>query len=68
MSLYMRMYNFIEETFFFTLTRKIVGNLGFLLLFQIIALVWLYAELTESGAGLGVFWLSPVPGTAYWQE
>ena len=57
MSLYMRMYNFIEETFFFTLTRKIVGNLGFLLLFQVIALVWLYAELAESGAGLGVFWL-----------
>ncbi len=57
MSLYMRIYNFLEETFFFTLTRKIVGNLGFLLLFQAISLFWLYSELSQSGANMGLFWL-----------
>ncbi|QQQ67665.1 methyl-accepting chemotaxis protein [Pseudoalteromonas sp. GCY] len=57
MSLYMRIYNFLEETFFFTLTRKIVGNLGFLLLFQAISLFWLYSELSQSSANMGLFWL-----------
>lgn len=57
MSLYMRIYNFLEETFFFTLTRKIVGNLVFLLLFQAISLFWLYSELSQSGANMGLFWL-----------
>lgn len=57
MSLYMRIYNFLEETFFFTLTRKIVGNLGFLFLFQAISLFWLYSELSQSGANMGAFWL-----------
>ncbi|AUJ68818.1 Methyl-accepting chemotaxis protein 4 [Pseudoalteromonas sp. NC201] len=57
MSLYMRIYNFLEETFFFTLTRKIIGNLGFLLLFQAISLFWLYSELSQSGANMGLFWL-----------
>ena len=28
-------YDFIEKTFFFTLSRKIIGNIGFLFLFQI---------------------------------
>ncbi|MEQ3528635.1 MULTISPECIES: methyl-accepting chemotaxis protein [Pseudoalteromonas] len=53
----MRIYNFLEETFFFTLTRKIIGNLGFLLLFQAISLFWLYSELSQSGANMGLFWL-----------
>ncbi|MCG7551868.1 methyl-accepting chemotaxis protein [Pseudoalteromonas sp. Of11M-6] len=53
----MRIYNFLEETFFFTLTRKIIGNLGFLLLFQAIILFWLYSELSQSGANMGLFWL-----------
>ncbi|PHI38568.1 chemotaxis protein [Pseudoalteromonas sp. GCY] len=53
----MRIYNFLEETFFFTLTRKIVGNLGFLLLFQAISLFWLYSELSQSSANMGLFWL-----------
>ncbi|ODB35783.1 chemotaxis protein [Pseudoalteromonas sp. BMB] len=53
----MRIYNFVEQTFFYTLSRKIVGNLGFLLLFQVISLVWLYSELAHSGASMGLFWL-----------
>ena len=57
MSLYMRIYNFVEQTFFYTLSRKIVGNLGFLLLFQVISLVWLYSELAHSGSSMGLFWL-----------
>lgn len=57
MSLYMRIYNFVEQTFFYTLSRKIVGNLGFLFLFQVISLVWLYSELAHSGASMGLFWL-----------
>ncbi|MDK1312480.1 methyl-accepting chemotaxis protein [Pseudoalteromonas ardens] len=57
MSLYMRIYNLIEESLFFTLTRKIFGNLGFLLVFQIITLVWLHSELAEHSDSTGVFWL-----------
>ncbi|MEC4089852.1 methyl-accepting chemotaxis protein [Pseudoalteromonas rubra] len=57
MSLYMRIYNLIEESLFFTLTRKIFGNLGFLLVFQIITLVWLHSELAEQSSSTGVFWL-----------
>ncbi len=51
MSWFMRIYNFIEQTFFFTLTRKIVGNLGFLFTLQLITLIWLYNELEEKGVG-----------------
>ncbi|WP_206074694.1 methyl-accepting chemotaxis protein [Pseudoalteromonas rubra] len=57
MSLYMRIYNLIEESLFFTLTRKIFGNLGFLLVFQIITLLWLHSELAEQNGSTGVFWL-----------
>ncbi|TMP31646.1 chemotaxis protein [Pseudoalteromonas rubra] len=53
----MRIYNLIEESLFFTLTRKIFGNLGFLLVFQIITLLWLHGELTEHGGSTGIFWL-----------
>ncbi|ALU45059.1 methyl-accepting chemotaxis protein [Pseudoalteromonas rubra] len=53
----MRIYNLIEESLFFTLTRKIFGNLGFLLVFQIITLVWLHSELAEHSGSTGVFWL-----------
>ncbi|QPB84714.1 HAMP domain-containing protein [Pseudoalteromonas rubra] len=53
----MRIYNLIEESLFFTLTRKIFGNLGFLLVFQIITLVWLHSELAEQSGSTGVFWL-----------
>ncbi|QTL36167.1 methyl-accepting chemotaxis protein [Pseudoalteromonas viridis] len=57
MSLYMRIYNLIEESLFFTLTRKIFGNLGFLLVFQIITLLWLHSELAEQNGSTGIFWL-----------
>ncbi|MCF2908755.1 methyl-accepting chemotaxis protein [Pseudoalteromonas sp. DL2-H2.2] len=57
MSLYMRIYNLIEESLFFTLTRKIFGNLGFLLIFQIITLLWLHSELAEQNGSTGAFWL-----------
>ncbi|RZM83893.1 chemotaxis protein [Pseudoalteromonas rubra] len=53
----MRIYNLIEESLFFTLTRKIFGNLGFLLVFQIITLLWLHSELAEQNGSTGVFWL-----------
>ena len=35
MSVFMSVYNFVERTFFFTLTRKIVGNLAFVYSFQL---------------------------------
>ncbi|WP_440054239.1 methyl-accepting chemotaxis protein [Pseudoalteromonas sp. T1lg65] len=53
----MRIYNLIEESLFFTLTRKIVGNLGFLFAFQTITLIWLYSELSDKNSGTGLFWL-----------
>ena len=57
MSLYMSLYNQIEQSFFFTLSRKIFGNLSFLFAFQLITLFWLYAELTKDKQGTGLFWL-----------
>lgn len=57
MSGYMRIYNFIEQSLFFTLTRKIVGNLSFVFTFQIITLIWLYQSLNEKSASTGLFWL-----------
>ncbi|MFP3351746.1 methyl-accepting chemotaxis protein [Pseudoalteromonas sp. KJ71-7] len=56
MSSYMRIYNFLEQTLFFTLTRKIVGNLSFVFLFQAITLFWLHSTLSESQQSTGLFW------------
>ena len=53
----MRIYNFIEQSFFFTLTRKIIGNLSFVFTFQAITLIWLYKSLTTQNADIGLFWL-----------
>ena len=54
----MKIYNFIEQTFFFTLTRKIIGNLSFLFLLQSITLFWLYLSLTQQKQqGIEMFWL-----------
>ena len=57
MGLYMSIYNQIEQSFFFTLSRKIFGNLSFVFSFQLLTLFWLYAELSEKEQGLGWFWL-----------
>ncbi|MCW8886960.1 MAG: methyl-accepting chemotaxis protein [Motiliproteus sp.] len=38
----MSMYTQIEKTFFYTLTRKIVGNVGFMMLLQLIILFLIY--------------------------
>ena len=56
MSSYMRIYNFLEQTLFFTLTRKIVGNLSFVFLFQAITLFWLHSSLAETQQNTGLFW------------
>ncbi|MEL0639915.1 methyl-accepting chemotaxis protein [Pseudoalteromonas aliena] len=56
MSGFMKIYNYIEQTFFFTLTRKIVGNLSFVFLFQAITLFWLHQSLSEQQS-TGLFWL-----------
>ncbi|EWS98246.1 chemotaxis protein [Pseudoalteromonas sp. SCSIO_11900] len=57
MSSYMRIYNFLEQTLFYTLTRKIVGNLSFVFLFQAITLFWLHSNLTENQQSTGLFWV-----------
>ncbi|WP_244390964.1 methyl-accepting chemotaxis protein [Pseudoalteromonas sp. KAN5] len=57
MSGYMRIYNFIEQSLFFTLTRKIIGNLSFVFAFQAVTLIWLYQSLNEQGTNTGVFWV-----------
>jgi methyl-accepting chemotaxis protein len=56
-SLYMQLYETIEKTFFFTLTRKIFGNLSFLFAFQIITLIWLHQELAADGQAGMSYWL-----------
>ncbi|GEB69934.1 chemotaxis protein [Pseudoalteromonas carrageenovora] len=53
----MKIYKYVEQTFFFTLTRKIVGNLSFVFLFQAITLFWLYQSLSEQQQSTGLFWL-----------
>ncbi|BDF96458.1 hypothetical protein KAN5_32960 [Pseudoalteromonas sp. KAN5] len=53
----MRIYNFIEQSLFFTLTRKIIGNLSFVFAFQAVTLIWLYQSLNEQGTNTGVFWV-----------
>ncbi|OHU86222.1 chemotaxis protein [Pseudoalteromonas amylolytica] len=53
----MRLYNQIEQSFFYTLSRKIFGNLSFVFAFQIITLIWLYNELDSNNSSLGLFWL-----------
>ncbi|ESP91377.1 chemotaxis sensory transducer [Pseudoalteromonas luteoviolacea NCIMB 1944] len=55
-SLYMRIYNLIEESLFYTLTRKIFGNLGFLFVFQLLTLGWLYSYLSETNSASAGFW------------
>ncbi|MBE0382117.1 methyl-accepting chemotaxis protein [Pseudoalteromonas carrageenovora] len=57
MSSFMKIYKYVEQTFFFTLTRKIVGNLSFVFLFQAITLFWLYQSLSEQQQSTGLFWL-----------
>ena len=52
----MQFYNYIEQTFFYTLTRKIVGNLSFVFLFQAITLFWLYKSLSDQHS-TSAFWL-----------
>lgn len=53
----MRIYNFLEQTLFYTLTRKIIGNLSFVFLFQAITLFWLHSSLTENQQSTGLFWV-----------
>ncbi|WP_333608266.1 methyl-accepting chemotaxis protein [Arsukibacterium sp.] len=43
------MYRFIEQTFFYTLNRKIIGNIGFLAIFFALAL---YMAFPADGAGV----------------
>lgn len=54
---YMQLYEAIEKTFFFTLARKIFGNLAFMFTFQVITLVWLYDAISGSNGSLTTFWL-----------
>jgi methyl-accepting chemotaxis protein len=53
----MSIYNQIEQSFFFTLSRKIFGNLSFVFSFQVLTLFWLYLELNKNQQSLGWFWL-----------
>ncbi|OUL57902.1 methyl-accepting chemotaxis protein [Pseudoalteromonas ulvae] len=53
----MNLYQKIEQTFFFTLSRKIFGNLSFVYLFQLITLAWLYDVLTHQNEPMMMFWL-----------
>lgn len=44
----MSLYKQIEKHFFFTLTRKIVGNIGFLLLFQLLTLWLVFSHIQDT--------------------
>ncbi len=56
-------YEQIEKTIFFTLGRKIGGNLAFLYLFQITTLLWLYGALRVNNQELTGFWLLAIFST-----
>lgn len=53
----MKIYEKIEKTCFFSLSRKIFGNLSFVFAFQAFSLYWLYTELTQTQQSLIGFWL-----------
>ncbi|MBE0366388.1 methyl-accepting chemotaxis protein [Pseudoalteromonas aurantia] len=53
----MSIYNQIEQSFFFTLSRKIFGNLSFVFSFQIFTLFWLYHEINDNDQALNWFWI-----------
>lgn len=44
----MSLYTQIEKSFFYTLTRKIIGNVGFLLLFQFLTFWLAYSHITNT--------------------
>ncbi|WP_029133124.1 methyl-accepting chemotaxis protein [Sedimenticola selenatireducens] len=44
----MSLYTQIEKSFFYTLTRKIIGNVGFLLLFQLLTFWLAYSHITNT--------------------
>ncbi len=44
----MSLYTWIEKHFFFTLTRKIIGNVGFLLLFQLLTFWLAYSHIRDT--------------------
>ena len=46
MQTFWQMYNVVENTFFFTLSRKIIGNISFLFIFQIINFYLFYSMLS----------------------
>jgi methyl-accepting chemotaxis protein len=54
---YMQLYEAVEKTFFFTLARKIFGNLAFMFAFQVLTLFWLYDALSANKSGLTGFWI-----------
>ena len=54
---FMNLYQKIEQTFFFTLSRKIFGNLSFVYFFQLITLAWLYDALSQKNDSMLLFWL-----------
>lgn len=47
MELLKNVYDFIEKKFFFTLSRKIIGNIGFLFLFQVANIYLFYAWMSS---------------------
>ncbi len=55
------LYTAVEKTFFHSLTRKIIGNIGFLLVIFWLAL---YTAYPESGHAGSVWWTTMVIGTA----
>ena len=46
MQTFWQVYNVVEKTFFFTLSRKIIGNISFLFIFQIINFYLFYSMLS----------------------
>lgn len=53
--LFWDLYNAVEKTFFFNLNRKIIGNVSFLFLFQILAFVILYSERSSEASHVTPF-------------
>lgn len=53
MSLFESAYKTIEKTFFYTLTRKIIGNIAFLFLFQASTIAFVFYLLTSADQALG---------------
>ncbi|MDX2479367.1 MAG: hypothetical protein QNK24_03400, partial [Desulfuromusa sp.] len=73
MSFFRSIYTSLEQSFFQTLTRKLIGNIAVLFLLQILFFICIYFNISElrnlftSGTNPDIYLLNGVADRAIWQ-